>query len=145
MKTGKRIFTSASLGLLLGFSAFSSNSHAADINAKVLPLASGNTAILMEFDGQLLSGNGSDDNGYIRIPVSGTAITESERSFTKQPTTREGSAGTGAPTYNPQWGYVELLTNCAGYDLVLHQFGDNDTEHEVLIGSVNNPINTCTE
>jgi hypothetical protein len=145
MKASKRIFTSTSLGMLLGLTVISATSQAADINAKVLPLASGDTAIMMEFDGQLLSGNGNNTNGYIRIPVSSTAIGQQTRHNNgKQNTTREGSAGTGEPTYNPQWGYVELLMNCAQYDLVLHQIDTNNNETEVLVGSVNNPLNPCS-
>lgn len=139
MQKLKWTFLTCQLVATLGFStAVSAEPPPNAINATVLPLVTGNTALMLEHDNLLLSGHGIPVGDYVEIILSSSPIDPpGGKSSIGDYGTKEGSAGTGEA-----WGYAELLDQCGYHDIAVYQYVDTSTVF-ILSGVILDPSEQC--
>lgn len=145
MQKMKWIFLTSQLLAAFSISSAIANEPPANINATVLSLGVGNTALMLEHDNLLLSGQGTANGNFATIPLRSDPISQSSSSNKTtsskvNETIREGSAGTGQA--NSHWGYAELLDHCGMYDIEVYQYVD-DTTVSVLSGVILDDSEQC--
>ena len=126
MQKMKWIFLSSQLVAALHCSSALAN-EPPTINATVLPLGVGSTALMLEHDNLLLNGQASPIGNFATIPLRSEPISGGNKASDHKgsESIREGSAGTGQANNN--WGYAELLDHCGMYDIQVYQYIDNNS------------------